>query len=195
MKYSGRRSYAFLALAAFEKGATVKNEARFWSRELGCRERTWGRGKEKKKKERKTQNISRGLSVWESQCKHNRQLFLDSCRGMKFSAGAEIHRGKMCELLKTQFASLYAGNEKGWARDFSYIRDRINWSRPCSLQYDFINLGEISNRRLGRGNLKNFPSVVSQRSISSSRPQIHTREIFFNITLHVILKTKIKREN
>lgn len=97
MKYSGRRSYAFLALAALEKGATVKNEARFWSRELGCREYL---GEGKGKKGRKTQNISPGLSVWESQCKHNRQLFLDSRRGMKFSAGAEIHQGKMCELLK-----------------------------------------------------------------------------------------------
>jgi len=32
MKYSGRRSYAFLALTVLEKGTTVKNEARFWSR-------------------------------------------------------------------------------------------------------------------------------------------------------------------
>jgi len=86
MKYSGRRSYAFLA--ALEKGATVKNEARFWSRGLGCRT--------DRRKRKKTQNISRDLSVWESQCKYNRQLFLDSYRDMKFSTGAEIHEGKRC---------------------------------------------------------------------------------------------------
>jgi len=49
MKYSERRSYAFLALAALEKGTTVKNEARFLRVKLQNRE------PEKKKK---TQNIS-----------------------------------------------------------------------------------------------------------------------------------------
>jgi len=37
MKYSERRSYAFLALAVLEKRTTVKNEARFWSCGLSCR--------------------------------------------------------------------------------------------------------------------------------------------------------------
>jgi len=60
MKYSGRRSYAFLALTVLEKGTTVKNEARFWSRGLGCRTES--------SKRKKTENISpqsfrRGISV------------------------------------------------------------------------------------------------------------------------------------
>jgi len=35
MKRSRRRSYAFFSLVILEKGMTIKNEARFWSRKLG----------------------------------------------------------------------------------------------------------------------------------------------------------------
>jgi len=90
MKYSERRSYAFLALAWKE------NDSKEWSSFLVLRVKLQNREPEK---ERKRKIFLRGLSVGESQCKHNRQLFLDSYRGTKFSTGAEIHEEKMCELL------------------------------------------------------------------------------------------------
>lgn len=104
MKYSGRRSYAFLALAALEKGTTVKNEARFWSRGLGCSTES--------RKRKKTQNISpwsfsQGIPVQ-----------AQSAVVLRFFPRHEIlnwrgnSRRKMCELLKRSSRVCARGKRK-----------------------------------------------------------------------------------
>jgi len=96
--------------------AWKENDSKEWSSFLVLRIRLQNREPEK---ERKRKIFLRGLSVGESQCKHNRQLFLDSYRGTKFSTGAEIHEEKMCELLNAVPKFI---REKRKMRFFSYSR-------------------------------------------------------------------------
>lgn len=168
MKYSGRRSYAFLALAALEKGTTVKNEARFWSRGLGCSTES--------RKRKKTQNISpwsfsQGIPVQ-----------AQSAVVLRFFPWHEIlnwrgnSRRENVWIIKTQFASLCAGKEKGEMRFFSYSRqDQLIIHAHCSSRKNLLISAKYRIDSSEKETQRIFQSF--QRSISSYRPC----EIFSNI--------------